>query len=88
MLGSQVGLPDAKDVFTAPSGDKTLVACGFCQAASTNSLARTIYGLLFVLRFVTFSERNNLRTDIRSKVVELLDQKSIQHASNDLVRFS
>ena len=48
-----------KDVFTAPSGDKTLVtvACGFCQAASTNNLARTIYGLLFVPRLLNCSTR-------------------------------
>ena len=35
-----------------------------------------------------FSKRSNPRTDIRSKVVELLDQKNIQHSSVDLVRFS
>jgi hypothetical protein len=51
-------------------------------------LARTICGLIFVLRFVTFLKRSNLRTDIRSKVVELLDQRNIQHSSVDLVRFS
>ena len=37
---------------------------------------------------MTFSKRSNLRTDIRSKVVELLDQRNIQHSSVDLVRFS
>ena len=37
---------------------------------------------------MTFSKRSNLRTDIRSKVVELLDQRNIQHLSVDLVRFS
>ena len=37
---------------------------------------------------MTFSKCNNLRTDIRSKVVELLDQQNIQHSSVDLVRFS
>jgi len=37
---------------------------------------------------VTFSKCNNLWTDIRSKVVELLDQQNIQHSSIDLVRFS
>jgi len=31
---------------------------------------------------------SNLRTDIRSKVVELLDQRNIRHSSVDLVRFS
>jgi len=31
---------------------------------------------------------SNLRTDIRSKVVELLDQRNIWHSSVDLVRFS
>ena len=31
---------------------------------------------------------NNSRTDIRSKVVELLDERNIQHSSVDLVRFS
>ena len=65
-----------------------LVPCGFCQSMSTKNSARTIYGLLFVLRFVTFSKWNNLWTDIRPKVVELLDQRNIQHSSIDLVRFS
>jgi len=38
---------------------------------------------------VTFSKHSNcLRTDIRSKVVELIDQRNIQHSSVDLVRFS
>jgi len=67
---------------------KILVSCGFGQSTSTTNLARTICGLLFVLRFVTFSMRSNLRTDIRSKVVDLLDQRNIQHSSVDLVRFS
>jgi hypothetical protein len=55
---------------------------------STTNLARMICGLLFVLRFVTFSKRSDLRADIHSKVVELLDQRNIQHSSVDLVRFS
>src|SRR6267142_3714882 len=67
---------------------KILVSCGFGQSTSTTNLARTICGLIFVLRFVTFSKHSNLRTDIRSKVVELLDQRNIQHSSVDLVRFS
>jgi hypothetical protein len=67
---------------------KILVSCGFGQSTSTTNLTRTICGLLFVLRFITFSKRSNLRTDIRSKVVELLDQRNIQHSSVDLVRFS
>lgn len=37
---------------------------------------------------MTFSKRHNPRTDILSKVVELLDQQNIQHSSVDLVRFS
>jgi hypothetical protein len=37
---------------------------------------------------VTFSKCDNLRTDVCSKVVELLDQQNIQHSSIDLVRFS
>jgi len=37
---------------------------------------------------VTFSKCSNLRTDIRSKIVELLDRRNIQHSSVDLVRFS
>jgi hypothetical protein len=37
---------------------------------------------------VTFSKRSNLRTDIRSKIVKLLDQRKIQQSSVDLVRFS
>jgi hypothetical protein len=38
---------------------------------------------------VTFSKRSNLGlTGIRAKVVGLLDQRSIQHSSVDLVRFS
>jgi len=37
---------------------------------------------------VTFSKRSNSQTDIRFKVVALLDQKNIQHSSVDLVRFS
>ena len=40
-----------------------LVPCGFCRSMSTKNSARTIYGLLFVLRFVTFSKWNNLWTD-------------------------
>src|SRR5579863_5829252 len=67
---------------------KILVSCGPCQFTSTTNLAKTICGLLFVLRFVTFSKRSNPRSDIRSKVVELLDQQNIQHSSIDLVRFS
>ena len=67
---------------------KILVSCSFGQSTSTTNLARTICGLLFVLRFVTFSKCSNLRTDIRSKVVKLLDQRNIQHSSVDLVRFS
>jgi hypothetical protein len=67
---------------------KILVSCSFGQSTSTTNLARTICGLLFVLRFVTFSKRSNLRTDIRSKVVKLLNQRNIQHSSVDLVRFS
>ena len=55
---------------------------------STTNLAKTICELRFVLRFVTFSKRGKPRTDIRSKVVELLDQQNIQHSSVDLVRFS
>ena len=51
-------------------------------------MVKTICGLLFVLRFVTFLKRRNPRTDIRSKVVELLDQQNIQHSSVDLARFS
>jgi hypothetical protein len=51
-------------------------------------LAKTICGLPFVLRFVTFLKRSNLRTDICSKVIELLDQQNIQHSSVDLVHFS
>jgi hypothetical protein len=64
-----------------------LVSRGFGRSTSTVNLARTICGLLFVLRFVTPSKRSNLRTDIRSKVVKLLDQRSIRHSSVDLVRF-
>jgi hypothetical protein len=68
----------SKDVFTAPSGPENaiLVSCSFGQSTSTKNLARTICGLLFVLRFVIFSKRSNLRTDIRSKVVKLLDQRT------------
>jgi hypothetical protein len=36
---------------------------------------------------VTFSKRSILRTDIRSKVVKLLDNREIQHTSVDLARF-
>jgi hypothetical protein len=50
------------------------VSCGFGQFTSTTNLART--------------KRSNLRTDIRSKVVELLDQRNIQYSCLDLVRFS
>ena len=66
---------------------KILVACGFCQCTSTKNLARAIYGLSFVPRFVTFSKCNNLRTEIRSKIVELLDQY-MQHSFIDLVRLA
>jgi len=64
------------------------VSSSFGQSTSTTNLARTICGVLFVLRFVTFSKRSNLRIDIRSKVVELLDERYIHHSSVDLVRFS
>ena len=37
---------------------------------------------------MAFSKHSNLWTDFRSKVVELLDQRNIQHSSVDLVRFS
>jgi hypothetical protein len=37
---------------------------------------------------VTLSKRRNLRTDIRFKAVELLDERNIQHSSIDLGRFS
>lgn len=37
---------------------------------------------------MTFSKRRNLRANIRSKIVKLLDQRNIQHSSVDLVRFS
>ena len=67
---------------------KIFVSCGFCQSTSTTNLAKAICGLPFVLRFVTFLKRSNPQTDICSKVVELLDQQSIQHLSVDLVRFS
>ena len=39
------------------------------------------------MRFATFSKRITLRTDIRSKVVRLLDNRDIQLTSVDLVRF-
>ena len=64
-----------------------LVSRGFSRSTSTVNLARMICGLLFVLRFVTPSKRSNLRTDIRSKVIKLLDRRSIRHSSVDLVRF-
>ena len=68
---------------------KIFVSCCFGQSTSTTSLAGTICGLLFVPRFVTFSNRSNLGlTGICAKVVGLLDQRSIQHSSVDLVRFS
>jgi hypothetical protein len=72
-----------------PQGQsKNLVTCSFDQSTSTTYLVRTICGLLFVLRFTTFSKCNNLHTDICSKAVKLLDQRNIQHSSIDLVRFS
>ena len=37
---------------------------------------------------MTLSKRRNLRTDIRFKAVELLDERNIQHSSIDLGRFS
>ena len=49
--------------------------------------ARRTYGQRFVMRFVTFSMHSNLRTDIRSKTVKILDYKQIKHTSVDLVRF-
>ena len=64
---------------------KLLVPCSSSQSTGTNNLARTICGLQFVLRYVTFSKCSNLR---RSKVVELLDERNIQHSPVDLVRFS
>ena len=71
-----------------PQGQsKMLVSRGFCQSTSTTNLSRTVCGLLFVLRFVTLKHSNPL-TDTHSKVVELLDQRNIQHLSIDLVRFS
>jgi hypothetical protein len=65
-----------------------VVSCGFGQSTSTTNLERTICGLIFVIRFVTFSKRRILRTDICSEVVELLDKQDIQFSSVDLVRFS
>lgn len=73
----------------APRGHyKRFVSRGFCQLMNTTNLEKTICGLLFVLRFVTFSKHSNPGTDIRSNVVELFDQRNIQHSSVDLVRFS
>jgi hypothetical protein len=40
-----------------------------------------------VRRFVTFSKCSILRTDICSKVVNLLDNRKIEHTSVDLARF-
>jgi hypothetical protein len=72
-----------------PQGQSKIpVSCGFGQSMSPTNLARTICGLLFVARFVTFSKRSNLRTDVHSKVVELLGRRNIQHSTVDLVRFS
>jgi hypothetical protein len=72
-----------------PQGQsKNLVTCSFNQSTSTTYSARMFCGLLFVLRFVTFSKCSNLWTDIHSKVVKLLDQQNVQHSSIDLVRFS
>ena len=39
------------------------------------------------MRFVTFSKRSNLWTDICSKMVKLLDHRHIKHTSIDFVRF-
>ena len=73
----------------APRGHyKRFVSRGFCQLMNTTNLEKTICGLLFVLRFVTFSKHSNPGTDIRSNVVELFDQRNIQHSSVDFVRFS
>lgn len=36
---------------------------------------------------MTFLKRSILRTDIRSKVVKLLENREIQHTSVDLARF-
>ena len=65
-----------------------VVSCGFGQSTSTTNWVRTICGLIFVIRFVTISKRSNLRTDICSEVVELLDKQDIQFSSGDLVHFS
>ena len=67
---------------------QTLVSYSFGQSMSTTNLTRTTCGLLFVLRFMVSLKRRDLWTDIRSKVVELLDQRNIQLSSVDLVRFS
>jgi hypothetical protein len=48
---------------------------------STSTLEKTNCGLVFILRFVTFSKCSN-------PLVELLDQPNIQHSSVNLVHFS
>src|SRR6266576_439872 len=64
-----------------------LESCSFSASTITTNWVRTSFGQLFVRRLVTFSTRSILRTDIRPKVVELLDNREIQHTSVDLARF-
>jgi hypothetical protein len=45
-------------------------------------------GTRFAIGYVVFSLRDNLLTNIRSKVVELLNQKNIRVSSVDFVRFT
>lgn len=72
-----------------PQGQsQNLVICSFDQSMSTTNIVRATCGLLFILRFVTFSKHSNLRTEIHSKLVKLLDQQNLQHLSIDLVHFS
>ena len=40
------------------------------------------------MRYCSFSKCSNLQTDIRSRIVELFDERNIKHFSVDLVRFS
>jgi hypothetical protein len=65
----------------------TLALWSFLASTTTINWARITFGQLFVRRFVTFLKRSILRTDIRSKVVKLLDNREIQHTSVDLARF-
>jgi hypothetical protein len=86
-LGPKLVFRTSTVVFAPPTGPehdpRFLESCSFSACTIATNWARTSFGKLFV----TFLKLSILRTDIRSKVVKLLDNQEIQHTSFDLARF-